>query len=351
MRIRLLAFAVLCGIVTGGSAFAQGISGGGAGGSGGVGCIPNTANGNLLASTGIAGGCQGVTPDSSFLLVGGAFSLSSNAAINNVGPLQGDLAGSLSNPLLAVGAASRNVGNLGNCLTGTLPNPGFNIACAPVLGAPGGDLGGTGLSTALVTGLQGFPVSNAPPPPNSTLVWGGNMYVPTVLSPGMNQTTGDVLCGPGSGAQPCVISSGAVGNAKLATQAPQTIKANPTAAQAPPQDMPIAGGLGFIAGALQIAPTGVAAQQLTVSSDNGTTLSCMTVLTTGQIGALTAGACGNGVVGDTLVADDGSSVLWADDGATILLVDGSSVPGGSCGALTADFSVACDAVIMAAVLH
>ncbi len=319
---------------------------------GATGCIPNAAAGNLLATTGISGGCQGITPDSSFQIFGGAFHLSADAATVNLGPAGTDLFGLWPNVSLAVGAASRNVGNLGNCLTGTLPNPGLSPACAPVLGPPGGDLSGGSLSTALVTGVQGFPISNTPPTPNSALVWAGNAYVPTVLSPGINQTFGDILCGPGSGLQPCVISSGAVGNSKLATQAPKTIKANPASGQSPVLDVPVTGGLDFIAGALQIVPTGVAAQQLTVSSDNGVTLSCMTVLATGQIGGLMPGACGNTTTGDTLWADDGATPLWADDGATVLTVDGSPVPGGSpCPALTTDFSVACDAIIMASMLR
>jgi len=144
----------------------------------------------------------------------------------------------------------------------------------------------------------------------------------------------------------------------MTTQAPFTIKANPTAAQGAVQDMPVSGGLGFVNGTLQIAPTGVAAQQITVGAD------CWTITATGQIVGIGLGvacgtsvtgdtlvACGTSVTGDTLVADDGASVLWADDGATILVVDGPAVPGGNCTALAADFSLACDAIIMAAVLH
>jgi len=132
----------------------------------------------------------------------------------------------------------------------------------------------------------------------------------------------------------------------MATQAPGTIKANPTAGQGAVQDTPVSGGLGFAAGALQIAPTGVPAQQITVGSD------CWTITATGQISGIGLGtACGTSATGDTLVADDGSTILWADDGTTVLVVDGPAVPGGSCTALAADFSLSCDAIIMAAVLH
>jgi hypothetical protein len=194
-----------------------------------------------------------------------------------------------------------------------------------------------------VTGIQNFPVSSTPPTPQSALVWNGSQYAPTILSPGVNQGAGDVTFGPGSGLQTTTIANGVVTNAKLATQAALTIKGNPTSSNATPTDIPVAGTLALNAGALGIAPSGVVAQQLTVSlSPSGT--ACITVGDTGQVTGITSGTCSGGA---ELTADDGTTVLTADDATTHLTADGTS-PVTPCGAPVADFSdsTGCNATLV-----
>lgn len=250
--------------------------------------------------------------------------LASGAAAFNVGNLSGDLAGLLPSPSLAVGVASRNVGNLGNALTGTLPNPGLNgSAVFASLGTPGGDLGGTSYSAPRVVGIQGFPVANTPPTPQSAYVWNGSQFTPQVFSPGFNLTTGDVVCGPGSGTQPCRIQPGVVTNADLATASPVSLKGNAASSPASPTDIPIGGGLDVITGALEISPVLVNPQQVAITTSAGT--QCFSYSATGQLTNLVTGNCSSGTI---LTADNGSTQLTADDGATLLTADGGGGPVG-----------------------
>jgi hypothetical protein len=202
------------------------------------------------------------------------------------------------------------------------------------MGTPHGDLGGGSYSTPLVTGLQGFPIAATPPQPQSALVWNGTNYAPQNVSPGISQLSGDVLAGPGTGLQVATIQPQAITNAKLALMPPMSVKANPTVSQvSAPQDIPVAGGLAFANGSLQLASIGTS-QQYTVAAGD-----CLTINNGFITGIIAATACSTG--GDALVADDGTTALQADDGATALIVDGISGTGGgaSCGSLQSDFSV------------
>jgi hypothetical protein len=264
--------------------------------------------------------------------------LAPGAAAFNLGPVTGDLAGTWPNLGLAVGSASRSVGNLGVCLGGTLPNP-TSLAASCVLGAlgtPAGDLGGATYSAPLVTGLQGFPIaSGIPPTLNSALTWNGSNYVPVVQAPGINQLTGAISAGPGTGAQASSLNAGVVTNQNLAQAPATTFKCNAGAGPATPTDCPVTGGIAFMGGALQLASNLGTSQQTTVGS------SCWTIQN-GIVSSIVSGSCSSGVV---LTADDGVTPLTADDAATQLTADGGT-PGSACGALQAKFTVPCNAAIV-----
>jgi hypothetical protein len=205
------------------------------------------------------------------------------------------------------------------------------------LGTPGGDLGGASFSAALVTGLQGIPISNTTPTPGSALVFTSGTYVPTQISPGINQTTGAVLCGPGSGTQPCTIPAASIDNTKLAAASPQSLKCNAGTGLASPTDCSVSGGLAFSGGALQLAATGVVGQQITVGSN------CWAIGADGRITGIAAGACNSGA---GITADDGVTALTADDGVTAITADGG---GGAvaCTAVAYKFNIKCNAVLFA----
>lgn len=270
-----------------------------------------------------------------FVNDGQVIDLASQAACFNLGPWSGDLTGAAcAPPVLSSGAAARNLGSAGGAVKGSWSNLTLNQPDVfSALGTPAGDLGGTTYATPLVTGLYGFPIASTPPQPQSALVWNGTNYSPQNISPGINQLSGDVLAGPGTGLQTTTIQPQAITNTKLALMAPMTVKANPGVSQVgAPQDIPVSGGLSFVNGSLQLAAIGTS-QQYTVAAGD-----CLTV-NNGFITGIAVGiACTTG--GDTLTADDGSTALQADDGATGLIVDGlSGNTGTSCLALQTDFSV------------
>ncbi len=265
-------------------------------------------------------------------------SLALGAAAFNLGPAAGDIAGMWPTLSLAVGSASRSVGNLGACLGGTLPNP-TSLAASCVLsamGTPAGDLGGATYATPLVTGLQGFPIAPTPPQPNSALTWNGSAYVPTIQSPGINQLTGAISAGPGTGAQSTSINPGVVTNQNLANAPSLTLKCNAGIGMAAPSDCPVTGGLAFTSGALQLATNLGTSQQVTVGS------SCWTVQN-GFVAAIVAGSCSTGVV---LTADDGATPLTADDGATQLTAEGGT-PITPCTAIKFAFNNTCNLIARA----
>jgi hypothetical protein len=180
------------------------------------------------------------------------------------------------------------------------------------------------------------------------LVWNGTNYVPTVFSPGINLTTGDVVCGPGSGTQPCKIQPSVVTNQLLAAVPGVTLKGNPTASMAQPMDLPISGTLAFAGGALGLAPSGVTGQQVNVcitSTCTGTGVVCESIDGFGRTTSIVAGSCSGGVI---LTADDGSTQLTADDGATILTAESSGGVSGCTTNLVGKFNVACNLAAAAA---
>ena len=305
----------------------------------GINSLPSP-NGGLLFNNNGSAGVFGYNPQAFSLNQNGQFDLSSQAACFNLGPWNGDLIGTAcSPPALAPGAASRSVGALGGGLAGVLPNPTLvPSAVVGALGTPGGDLGGTNYATPLVMGLASYPIcSGMPPPAGSALIWGGTCYAPQVQSPGINSTTGDMICGPGSGTQPCTMPTGVVTNAKLAATAAQTIKGNPSTSIGTPVDVPLAAGLTFNNGALQLSPTGVTAQQITVGSN------CWAIGLDGRINNIGAGSCSSG---SNLTADDGATNLTADDGVTVITADGGSGIAG-CTAIALKENIACNAVASA----
>lgn len=271
--------------------------------------------------------------------------LAPGAACFNLGPWSGDLMGAACTaPTLVPGTAARNLGSAGGAVTG----PWSNLSLVPSgifssMGTPGGDLGGSSYAAPLVTGLYGFPIAATPPQTQSALVWNGSQYVPTIFSPGINLTTGDVVCGPGAGTQPCKIQPSVVTNQLLANAPPLTLKGNPAVSLAQPIDLPLAGTLAFSGGSLGLAPSGVTAQQVSVSAPAAATL-CFSVDTFGRMTNIVSGSCSGGVI---LTADDGATQLTADDGATILTAESSGGPGTCTTNYLAKFNLPCNAIMAA----
>jgi nicotinamide mononucleotide (NMN) deamidase PncC len=212
------------------------------------------------------------------------------------------------------------------------------------MGAPKGDLGGTSYTNPLVTGLYGFPIAPTPPQVNSVPTWNGSAYTPIIFPAGINQTTNDVICGPGSGTVPCVIPPGTVTNPKLAAVPAATLKGNPTASAAQPMDLSVGGTLAFAGGSLGLAPSGVVGQQVSISAPSAATL-CFSIDAFGRTTNIAAGNCSGGVI---LTADDGLTQLTADDGLTILTAESSGGGGAGCTTnFVAKFNVNCNAIMAA----
>jgi hypothetical protein len=282
---------------------------------------------------------------SSFGVSGGTLNLAVGAACFNLGPWSGDLTGAAcTSPALVSGAAARNLGSAAGAVTG----PWSALALVPssvlsAMGAPGGDLGGTSYTNPKVTGLNGFPLcAGVSPSTQTALVWTGSCYTPTPFAPGINLTTGDVVCGPGSGTQPCHIPPDVVTNTMLAAVPGVTLKGNPTASMAQPTDLSISGSLAFAGGALGLAPSGVVAQQVNfciTSTCTGTGVVCASIDGFGRTTNIIVGSCSGGVI---LTADDGTTQLTADDGATILTAESSGGVSGCTTNLVGKFNVACN---------
>jgi hypothetical protein len=315
------------------------------GSGGGGGSTPGGSNGSIQYNKGGVLGGYIVGPSLGLINGGTTLDLAIGAACFNLGPWSGDLTGvACSPPVLVSGAAARNLGSAAGAVTG----PWSNLSLVPSsvfasMGTPGGDLGGTSYSNPLVTGLYGFPIASTPPQPQSTLVWNGATYVPTIFSPGINLTTGDVVCGPGSGTQPCHIQSSVVTNQLLAAVPGVTLKGNPTGAMAQPMDLSIAGTLSFAGGSLGLASSGVTAQQVSISAPSAATL-CWSVDAFGRVTNIAAGNCSGGVI---LTADDNATQLTADDGLTILTAESSGGVSGCTTSMVAKWNVSCNAIMLA----
>jgi hypothetical protein len=322
--------------------------GSGAPGPPGAPATPGGANGALQYNNGGALGGYAIGTSFGFVNGGQTIDLASGAACFNLGPWSGDLTGAACTaPALSSGSAARNLGSPGGALTGSWSN--LSLVPSSVfssMGAPGGDLSGSSYAAPKVSGIGGFPVALTPPMPQSALVWNGTNYAPAPISPGINLTTGDVVCGPGTGTQPCAIQPAVVTNQKLAQGPAATIKGNPGAAPAQEVDLSVSGGLGFNGnGALVMVPTGVVAQQISVSSPSAAT-NCWSVGADGRVVSITAGACGGSGGGISLTATDGTTLLLATDNSTQLIV-GSSAPAGCATSGVAKQNVACNSAFMA----
>ncbi len=120
---------------------------------------------------------------------------------------------------------------------------GLNQITGDVLVGPG-----TGSQPGTVVGIRGRPVDPTAPAIGDVYTWDGAKWIPGVGGGGgggINQLLGPVTAGPGTGAQSTTIT-----------------------------------------------PTGVVAGNYTVS--NGSSMFCWTVLSSGQIASITAGTCGGG---------------------------------------------------------
>jgi hypothetical protein len=309
------------------------------GGASGVAGNPGGALGSIQINAG--GIFGGLVPSSDFSTSGGAFALSNGAACFNIGSLGGDLINTIcNNPTLASGAAARNVGVLSNALTGSLPAPGLNLTVLlSTLGAPGGDIGGSSFANMTVTGFNGIPLDPTPPAPNTVYTFNGAIFTPVLFQAGINQITGQLIVGPGSGTQSGSIAPGTVSNAQLISAPAGTLKCNPSAGVAAPQDCTLNSSLAFTSGALGLSPTLGPSQQQTLS--DGTTKFCF-IITNGVTTSITSGQCTTGSL--ILTADDGSTQLTADDGSTLLTADGSN-PTTPCNSAKYAFNVACNASV------
>jgi hypothetical protein len=138
--------------------------------------------------------------------------------------------------------------------------------------------------------------------------------MPVVQAPGINQLTGAISAGPGTGAQVSSLNPGVVTNQNFTNAPATTFKCNASAGPATPTDCPVTGGLAFFSGALQLASNLGTSQQITVGTN------CWT-LQNGIVGSILAGSCSSGTL---LTADDGATILTADDGATQLTAEGGS---------------------------
>jgi hypothetical protein len=319
------------------------------GSGGGGGSTPGGPNGSIQYNKGGVLGGYIVGPSLGLINSGTTLDLAIGAACFNLGPWSGDLTGvACSPPVLVSGAAARNLGAPGGALTGSWSNLSLvPSAVFSAMGAPGGDLGGTSYTNPLVTGLYGFPIVSTPPQPQSTLVWNGTNYVPTIFSPGINLTTGDVVCGPGSGTQPCKIQPSVVTNQLLAAVPGATLKGNPTASMGQPMDLSIAGTLSFAGGALGLATSGVTGQQVNfciTSTCTGTGVVCASIDAYGRTTSIVPGSCSGGVI---LTADDNATQLTADDGLTILTAESSGGVSGCTTSMVAKWNVSCNAIMLA----
>lgn len=202
---------------------------------------PTMASGAAASNVGSLGGVLGGTLPNPTMAAG--------AAAANVGSLSGVLGGTLPNPTMASGAAATNVGTLGGVLGGTLPNPSMAAgAAATNVGTLGGDLSGT-LPSPTVAKLRTVPVCSGTPGDTQILTYStaDNCWeAKAAPTSGINQLTGAVVAGPGTGSQATTISA-----------------------------------------------TGVAAGSYTVASSGGTYY-CQSISASGQVTNMASGACGGG---------------------------------------------------------
>jgi hypothetical protein len=319
-------------------------------GGGGGGSTPSAPNGSIQYNKGGVLGGYIIGPSLGLINSGTTLDFAAGAACFNLGPWSGDLTGvACSPPALVSGAAARNLGSAGGALSG--PWSALTLVPSSVfsaMGTPGGDLGGTSYTKPLVTGLYGFPIAPAAPQVNSVPTWNGTAYTPVIFPAGINLTTNDVICGPGSGTVPCVIPAGTVTNPKLAAVPAFTLKGNPTAAATMPSDLSVGGTLAFAGGALGLSPSGVVGQQVNfciTSTCTGTGVVCASIDSFGRTTNIVSGSCSGGVI---LTADDGATQLTADDGATILTAESSGGVSGCTTNLVGKFNVACNLAAAAA---
>jgi hypothetical protein len=320
-------------------------------GSGGGGSTPGGPNGSIQYNKGGVLGGYIIGPSLGLINSGTTLDLAAGAAAFNLGPWSGDLTGPPGpSPALVSGAAARNLGAPGGALTGSWSN--LSLVPSSVfsaMGTPGGDLCGGSYINPLVCGLNGFPVASTPPQVNSVPTWNGTAYTPIIFPAGINQTTNDVICGPGSGTVPCVIPAGTVTNPKLAAIPAFTLKGNPTASSAMPMDLSVGGTLAFAGGALGLAPSGVVGQQVNfciTSTCTGTGVVCASIDAFGRTTNIVSGSCSGGVI---LTSDaDGTTQLTGDDNATILTAESSGGVSGCTTNLVGKFNVPCNLAAAAA---
>lgn len=138
----------------------------------------------------------------------------------------GDLTGTVSNAQLADMAQSTIKGRAAGAGTGD-PQDLTSAQATAILDVMVGDTGSGGTK-----GLVPAPAAG-----DATKFLAGDGTWTAAPASGINQLTGDVTAGPGSGSQAATIANDAVTNAKLANMATQTFKGRTTAGTGDPEDL------------------------------------------------------------------------------------------------------------------